>query len=55
METGEVNMLVWVPDDKDGFILCKIIDISSECLTLQRYNEVETVWILVRIEKRAKV
>ncbi|KAL3994918.1 Myosin head (motor domain) family protein [Acanthocheilonema viteae] len=37
-----MNTHVWVSDDKDGFILCKIIDIGYECLTLQRLHETET-------------
>ncbi|EJD76472.1 hypothetical protein LOAG_16601 [Loa loa] len=42
MEAEGVNMLVWAPDDKDGFILCKIIDIGCEWVTLQRLHETET-------------
>ncbi|MCP9262099.1 MYO6 protein [Dirofilaria immitis] len=39
----EVNMHIWAPDDKDGFILCKVIDIGCEWLTLQRLHGSETV------------
>ncbi|VDO58800.1 unnamed protein product [Onchocerca flexuosa] len=42
MEAEEANMHVWVPDDKVGFILCKIIDIGDECLILQRLHGTET-------------
>uniref|UniRef100_A0A158Q7T3 Myosin motor domain-containing protein n=1 Tax=Elaeophora elaphi TaxID=1147741 RepID=A0A158Q7T3_9BILA len=42
MEIEEMNMHAWVPDDKDGFVLCKIIDIGCEYLTLQRLHETET-------------
>lgn len=43
METEEMNMTVWAPDDKDGFILCKVIDIGCEWLTLQRLHGIGTV------------
>ncbi|KAM3718976.1 Unconventional myosin-VI [Dirofilaria immitis] len=35
-------MHIWAPDDKDGFILCKVIDIGCEWLTLQRLHGSET-------------
>lgn len=46
-----MDMHVWVPDDKDGFALCKIVDIGCECLTLQRLHEEETVGRSVRVKK----
>ncbi|VIO93824.1 Uncharacterized protein BM_BM4191 [Brugia malayi] len=42
MDIEGLNMLVWAPDDKDGFVLCKIVDIGCEWVTLQRLHETKT-------------
>lgn len=43
MEMEEMNGLVWSPNDTDGFVLCKIVDIGCEWVTLQRLDETGTV------------
>uniref|UniRef100_A0AAF5Q2Z8 Myosin motor domain-containing protein n=1 Tax=Wuchereria bancrofti TaxID=6293 RepID=A0AAF5Q2Z8_WUCBA len=42
MDVEGLNMHVWAPDDKDGFVLCKIVDIGCEWVTLQRLHQTET-------------
>uniref|UniRef100_A0A915Q8B6 Uncharacterized protein n=1 Tax=Setaria digitata TaxID=48799 RepID=A0A915Q8B6_9BILA len=43
MKAEELSTHVWIPDEKDGFILCKIIDIGCECMTLQPLHTNETL------------
>ncbi|VDN22682.1 unnamed protein product [Gongylonema pulchrum] len=43
MDAEEASVSVWAPNVQEGFILCKITDIGSECLTLQPINGSETI------------